>query len=67
MVAVRRLVPMSVMHCLTVKLCTVIRRSLAARWHGSVVALALVEMMIHVSIEVLRPMEPGSRTDKYAA
>ena len=58
---------MSVMHCLTVKLCTVFRRSLAARWHGPVIALAIVQMMIHVSIEMLRPMEPRSRTNEYAA
>ena len=64
--AARCLVATSVMHCLTVKLCTVFRGSLAAPWHGPVVALAIVEVMIHVSIEVLRPMEPRSRTDEYA-
>ena len=65
--AARCLVAMSVMHCLTMKLCTVLRRSLATRWHGPVIALAIVEMVIHVPIEVVRSVEPGSRTDEYAA
>ena len=41
-----------VMHCLTVKLGTVFRRSRATRWKLAVVALAIVEMMIDVPVEM---------------
>jgi len=56
-----------VMHCLAVKLCTVFRRTLAARGKSSVVALAVIEMVIDVSVETIRPVEPRSRADKYTA
>jgi hypothetical protein len=55
------------MHCLAVKFCTVFRRTLAARWKSPMVALAVVEMVIDVSVETIRPVEPRSRADKYAA
>ena len=54
-----------VMHRLAVKFCTMFRRMLAARWHRPVVALAKVETMIDVSIEVVRPVIPRSSPDKY--
>jgi hypothetical protein len=38
---------------------------LASRWIRSAIALAKVEMMINVSIEMLRPVEPGSSPDEY--
>jgi hypothetical protein len=43
---------MFVMHGFAVKLGTMFRRTLAARWHGSFVALTIVEMMIDVPVEV---------------
>jgi hypothetical protein len=55
------------MHCLAVKLGTVFRWSLAARWKLAVVALAIVEMMIDVSVEMIRPVIPGARTDEDTA
>jgi hypothetical protein len=58
---------MGVMHCLAVKLCTVFRRTLAARGKTPMVALAVIEMVIDVSVETTRPVEPGSRADKYTA
>jgi hypothetical protein len=58
---------MEVMHCIAVKLLTVFRWPLAARWHRPAVAMAKVEMMIDVSVKMFRPMEPRSRTDEYAA
>jgi hypothetical protein len=61
------LVAMYIMHCLTVKFCTVFRWTLAARWHRPVVALAIIEMMIDVPVEMSRPMVPGSRTDENTA
>jgi len=50
-----------VMHRLAVKFCTMFRRTLAACWHRPVVALAVVEMMIDVSIEAVGPVKPGSQ------
>jgi hypothetical protein len=55
---------MRVMHRLTVKLCTVLRGPLAARRYGTVIALAVIEMMIDVPIEMLRPMEPRTGADE---
>jgi hypothetical protein len=31
------------------------------------IAFAIVQVMIHVSVEVLRPMKPRTRADKHAA
>ena len=58
---------MCVMHCLAVKFCTVFRRMLAASGKTPMVALAVIELVIDVSIEMFRPVEPGSRADKYTA
>jgi len=43
---------MFVMHGFTLECDTMFRGTLAARRHGTVVALAIVEMMIHVSVEM---------------
>jgi hypothetical protein len=56
-----------VMHCLAVKFCTVFRRTLAARRQSAMVAFAVIEMVIDVSVEAIRPVEPRSRADKYPA
>jgi hypothetical protein len=53
-----------IMHRLAVKFCTMFRRMLAAPRHRPVVALPIVEMMIDVSIEAVRPVKPGSSPDK---
>jgi len=58
---------MYVMHGLAVKLCTVFRWTLAARWHRPVVALAIVETMIDMSIKMIRSVIPGSCPDKNTA
>jgi hypothetical protein len=55
---------MYIMHCLAVKLCTVFRWAFTARRHRPVVALAIVETMIDVSVEVIRPAVPRSRADE---
>jgi hypothetical protein len=41
-----------VMHRFALKRGTMFRRMLAARWHGALVALTIVEMMIDVSVEM---------------
>jgi hypothetical protein len=58
---------MYVMHCATVKLSTVFRWSGAARWERPVVALAIVELMIDVAVEVIRPVIPRASADEDAA
>ena len=56
-----------VMHRLAVKLCAMFGWALPARGHSSVVALPIIEMMIDVSVEMIRPVVPRSGPDKYTA
>ena len=56
-----------VVHCLAVKLCAVFRWTLAACGHWPVVAFAKVEMMIDVSVEMIRPVIPRPRPDENTA
>ena len=58
---------MWVMHCLPMKLCPMFRWVFSARGHRAVVALTIVEMMIDVSIEMIRSVEPGSCPYEYTA
>jgi len=58
---------MDIMHSLAVKLRTVFSRMLPARRHGPVIAMAVVEMMVDMSVKMFRSVEPGSRSDKYTA
>jgi len=62
-----RLVAVDIMHCLSVELCSVLRRMLTARRKGPVIAMSVVEVMIYVPVKVFRPVKPGSRADKNAA
>ena len=62
-----RLVAVRVMHCLAVKFRAVFRWMFTARRKTSMVALAIVEMMIDVSVEVIRPVVPRSRADENTA
>jgi len=54
-----------IMHCLAVKLCAASRWMLATCWQRPVVALAKIEAMIDVSVEMIRPVKPRSRPDEY--
>ncbi len=56
-----------VVHCLAVKLHAVIRWTLAALRHRSAVALAIVETMIDVSVEMVRTVIPGTCSDENTA
>ncbi len=56
-----------VMHCLAVKLCAMFRWTLAARREIAVVALAVIETMIDMSVEMIRPVVKRSRSDEYTA
>ena len=58
---------MDIMHSPTVKLCAVLRRSSAARWERPVVALAIVEIMIDVAVEMIRPVIPRASADEDTA
>jgi hypothetical protein len=66
-VTARCFVAMNVMHCVAVELSTMLSRTLSPSREASVIALAIVEMMIHVSVEVFRPVEPRSRSEEYTA
>jgi len=61
------LMTMRVMHCLAVKFRAVFRWMFTARRKTSMVALAIVEMMIDVSVETIRPVKPGPGTDEDTA
>ena len=43
---------MCIMHCFAMKFCTVFSDMLATGGHRSVIALAIVKMMIDVSVEM---------------
>jgi hypothetical protein len=58
---------MRVVHCFAVELRTMFCRTFAALGKRSVVALAIVEMMIDVTVEMFRPVIPRSRSEEYAA
>ena len=57
---------MHVMHCIAVKLLTMFRRSRATLGEAAAIAFSIVEVMIDVSVEVLWPVEPRSRSNEYA-
>lgn len=65
--SVRRLMTMGVMHCFAAKSLMVFHRMLSARRHRPVIALAIVEVMIDMSIETFRSMEPWAGSDEYSA
>ena len=66
-VFVRGLMAMRVMHRLAVKFRTVFGRTLAALGHMPVIALAIVQIMIDVSVKMFRPVIPRSRPDEHTA
>ena len=58
---------MRIMPRLASKLAPVFAPMLAARREPAMISLAEVIVVINVSVEVLWPVIPGSRTDKYSA
>jgi hypothetical protein len=60
------LMPMSIMHRLAMKFCAMIRRMLPARWEIAMIPVAIVQRMIYVTMEVVRTVEPGTRSNKYS-
>ncbi len=65
--AARSLVPMWVVHRLTVEFGAMVCRVFAPGRHGTVVSLAVVEVMIDVAVEICRSVKPWSCPDKHAA
>jgi hypothetical protein len=57
-------VTVRIVHCLAVKLVTVIPGVLTTRWIATVITMPVVQVMVDVSIKVLRPVEPGSCADE---
>jgi len=60
-------VTVDVMHGAAMEFCPVFRRMLSARGHRTVVPLAIVEMVVYVSIEMLLPVKPWPRADENAS
>jgi hypothetical protein len=58
---------MRVMHGHSAKRFMVFHRMLSARREWSVVSMAIVQVMIDVSVEMFRPVEPGTRPDEHTA
>jgi len=58
---------MHIVHGITVKLTTILRRMFAASRRRPVVALPIVEMMIDMAVKILRPVEPRPSSDEEAA
>jgi hypothetical protein len=56
-----------VMHRLAVEFRTALRRSFAASRQRSVITLANVEGVIHVTVEMIRSVVPRPGADEYAA
>jgi len=63
----RRFVPMGIVHRLAVELGAVIDRMLAARGRRTVIALAVVEMVVYMAIEVIRAVKPGTCANEHPA
>ena len=57
---------MCVMHGLTMEFRSMITRVLAPSRHGSMVSVTVIEVMVYMTVEVLRPMKPRSSAHKYA-
>ena len=58
---------MRVVHGLAMEFRAVLRRVLAAGREAAVIALAVVEMVIHMPVEMVAAVKPRSRADKDAA
>ncbi len=58
---------MRVVHGLAVELSALLRGMLAARRETPAIAFAVIEAVIHVSVEMIPSVKPRSRADKDAA
>lgn len=58
---------MRVMHGSAIELSPMIPLALSPSGHRSVVSVAIIQVMIYMTVKVLRPMKPRSCTDKHAA
>ena len=65
--AVRGFMPMRIVHRLTVELCAVIASVLSASRRRTVIAVAIIQMMVNVTIEMISAVVPRACTDKHAA
>jgi hypothetical protein len=60
------LVSVKVMHRVSVEFYAVVPRPLTASWEPSTIAVAIVEMMVYMTVKMLRAVEPWSDSDEYA-
>jgi len=63
----RRFVAMRIMHRLAVELGPMIGRVFPTRRQGPMIALAIIQVMVYMTIEVIRTVEPRASADKHAA
>jgi hypothetical protein len=61
------LMPMSVVHLLAMKFGAMICRVLPACREIAMIPVAIVESMIHMTMEPARTVEPGTRSNKHSA
>lgn len=65
--AVRGFVSMRIMHCLAVKFRSAITRVFSTSRRRTVIAVAIIQMMVDVAIEMISAVVPRACTDKHAA
>ena len=58
---------MRVVHGLAMEFCAVFRRMLAAGWEAAVVALPVVQVVIHMPVKMVPTVKPWSRADEDTA
>jgi hypothetical protein len=63
----RTFVASRVMHRLAMEFYAALSRSFAASRQRSAITFAKVEIVIHVAVEMIRPVVPRPGTDEYAA
>jgi len=58
---------MRVMHCIATELVTMFGGVFTACWKPAVVTVPVVEVMIHMPVEMFRSVEPGAGADEHAS
>ena len=65
--SVRSLMPVRIVHRLTVEFCPMIARMLPALRHRPVISMPVVKMMVYMPVEMIRPVKPRPSADENAA
>ncbi len=62
-----RLAAVDVVHRVSVEFYAVVSRVFTAGWKTSMIAVAIIEMMVYVPVKMVGAMEPWSGANEYAA